>query len=560
MKRLFWIVLLALCWSAALLLAGCQSPTPDDETFTIRLRVDGETRDIKASPNATVSDALREAGVTLGDRDRVNPPTFSRLAPETTITIVRVTEDTTAIQEPIPYERRTTLNDDLPAGQQKLLQAGTNGIAEITFRVTYEDDVEVSRNEIRRVVVVSPQPEVIMIGSQGDLPPVPISGTFAYVSGGNAWIARANSANRRALTVDGGLDERVFQLSRDGKRLLFTRSAAPPAASVTPGAILATPLPIPTSSGGSINTLWVVIDTGDPQSKPIQLKLANILYADFLPGDSSTILYSTAEPRPNFPGWQANNDLWRARLNSRGVLSDHRLLLPPSSGGIYGWQGTYFSLSPDGSTLAWAQADAVGILTPGEKETPAPGQLPAKLERLALVNVTPRNALDFVWVPSVAWSPDGKLLATTTHGEPVGSESPEDSPVFNLTLMPAQGGYSVDIATQTGLWAAPQFAPADLSASKPIDMKLVYLRAIQPFDSVRSRYQLVLADRDGSNSRVLYPPEDQPGIGPQIVAWSPDGQQIALVAQGNLILLDIATGITQQLTQDGSSSSPVWRP
>ena len=554
LQRLMFPVILV-----AVLLPGCQT-TPPEETLTVTLRADGQVRDLTTSPNATIADVLHEAGVTLGDLDRVNPPTVSRVEAGTTITIVRVTEETTVIQEAIPFERRTTLNEGLPVGEERLLQAGANGVAEISFRVTYEDGIEVSRTEIRRIVVTSPQPEVIMIGSQGDLPPVAVNGTLAYISSGNAWIIRRNSSSRRALTVDGGIDGRVFQLSKDGRRLLFSRTSIATVPTPTLGAALATPLLTPTASGGPFNTLWMVMDTGDPLSKPIQLKLSNILYADFAPTEPNAIFYSTAEPRPNFPGWQANNDLWLARLNNRGVIQSHKLLLEPSSGGIYGWYGTVYQVSPDGTTLAWAQADAVGVLIPGEKENPTPGQLPGKFERQTLLNLTPRSAFDFVWVPSLAWSPNGALIATTTHGEPVAGESPEDSPAFSMTILPTQGGYSVNIADRAGMWSAPQFTPSAPSADGLANMPVLFLRALQPLDSARSRYELVLADRDGSGERVLYPSEGQPGIAPQTVEWSPDGTQIALTIQGNLVILDIATGIIQQITQDGLSSSPIWRP
>jgi Tol biopolymer transport system component len=87
---------------------------------------------------------------------------------------------------------------------------------------------------------------------------------------------------------------------------------------------------------------------------------------------------------------------------------------------------------------------------------------------------------------------------------------------------------------------------------------LAYLEAVEPLDSVVSRYRLVVMDRDGSNRRVLFPGEDQPGLTPNMFVWSPDGRQIALIYQGNLVLIDVVTGLTQQLTGDGLSHSPRW--
>ena len=75
-----------------------------------------------------------------------------------------------------------------------------------------------------------------------------------------------------------------------------------------------------------------------------------------------------------------------------------------------------------------------------------------------------------------------------------------------------------------------------------------------------SGYRLAIMDRDGSNRRVIYPPEDQPGLSAQVFAWSPDGRQIALVQQGNLFLVDVVTGLAQQLTADSLSSTPQWTP
>ncbi len=572
MQRLFTLLLLA-PFVSLLALTGCGVANTDSLMVTVV--ADGSSRVVMASPAATVDDVLRQTGITLSELDQVNPPGYTRVLDGMTITVVRVTEEITVVQEVVPFERLTTLNDSLPAGESRLLQAGVNGVAEVTYRIIYQDGNEVSRSEVRRVLITPPQNEVIMVGSQGALPTVTVNGTLVYISGGNAWIMRQNSANRRPLTLDGGLDGRVFQLSPDGKRLLFTRSLTQ--ASAEQGG-LATASPQSTPAGqGPFNTLWVIFDTTDPASEPVRLDLDNILYADWVPGSERAIIYSTAEPRLSFPGWQANNDLWYAQISANGAVTRETLLLEPSSGGIYGWYGTSFAFSPDGVTIGWAQPDAVGVLLPmpsgsegdSEEITPTPEEAtyPASLldayERLTLLSFAPRNAYDFVWRPSLSWSPDGQMLATTSHGPPVGAEAPEDSPVFNLTIAPFRGGYTVDVVSQAGMWANPQFSPTVRAEDTPLEFSLAFFQAIQPLNSVVSQYRLVVMDRDGSNRRVIFPPEDKPGLRPSDTwppAWSPDGRQIALIYQGNLYLVDVVTGLAQQLTQDGLSSSPRWAP
>jgi hypothetical protein len=534
-----------------IILAACQSASV--ATFPVTLQSDGENRTLSASQESTVSDVLTEAGIVLSDLDRVNPPGYTRVQPNMHIIVVRVTDKTVIEQETIPFEKQTSLNDSLAPGDSRLLQAGTNGTAEVTYRIVYEDGVEASRTEVRRVVMVPPQSEVVMVGSQGQLQDVAIKGTLAYISGGNAWIIRDNTANRRPLTLEGGLDGRViFAFSDDGKHLLLSRLSQNASG---PEGATATPTPLPDQP---FNTLWAILDTKNPESKPIQLNLKNILYAAWLPGSNDTFVYSTGEPRSGYPGWQANNDLWRARMTNTGTVRDFKLLLQPSSGGVYGWYGTIFEFSPDGVMIGWAQADAVGILKPPADEGDA--TRPNSYESETLITFTPRNAFDFVWVPRLSWSPDGKMLLTTTHGDPVGSEFPEDSPVFNVAAASRTDGYNVTLVERAGMWAAPVFSPVGISSESNEDTLIAYLQAIDPLNSQVSLYRLVVMDRDGSNPRTLFPPEDQPGLIPQTVAWSPDGKQIALIYQGNLYLIDILTGLTQQITSDGLSSNPRWLP
>jgi len=580
MRRFLIIGLLAV-----LSLAACQRSPQGGGTVT--LVVDGTQQVIVLNQQTSVSDVLRSAGIELETTDRVNPPPFSPVEDGLIITVVRVREETAVVEETVPFRRLTQPSDGLPQGETRLLQAGENGVAEVTYRITYEDGIEVSRNEIRRIEITPPQDEIVLVGSEVELSTVTVEGALFYISGGNAWVAQQNSANRRPLTADGGLSQtRVFEPSDDGDRLLFTRSTniggvqpeeseeeGTPSPSLAEGAPPeeVAPLEEGAFSEEPFNRLWVILDVNASQTTVLPLNLENILYAEWVPGTERTIAYSTAEPRPSFPGWQANNDLWIGQITDDGRVVNRRELLGSSSGGVYGWFGSRFAFSPDGSSVAWAQPDAVGVLRgiPRGEDDPEPTtvpsseniediDLPDSYARDTLAAFAPFNPFDFVWLPSIAWSADGSTIIATTHGLPLGAEADEDSPVFNLTAFVVRNQYNADIIPRSGMWAEPRYSPMLGPNGEELEQKLAYLQAIEPLDSAVSRYQLVVIDRDGSNPRVVFPGEGQPGLRSQAFSWSPDGEQISLTYQGDLYIVDVTTGIGQRLTSDGQSASPRW--
>ena len=560
-RRLLIVAILLL----AIMLAAC---SPSDETsYAVALVVDGNQQTLVLNRQATVAEVLDRADITLEERDRVSPETFTRIEDGMVITIVRVVEEVVIERETLPFNETITRNDGLPFGETRLLQAGVNGEVEITYRVITENGAEVSRSELRRVVITPPQEQVVMVGSAGDLPSVTITGKLVYISGGNAWIMEQNSANKRPLTTDGGLDGRVFSLSEDGRRLLFSRQEVSQTAESDEenedGTPEATPQNEETSDeSAGLNELWTILDVSDQASQPLRLELENVLYAQWAPGAERSILYSTAEPRPSFPGWQANNDLWQARVSANGVVVRRERVLAPSSGGLYGWYGTTFSAQPEGDLVAWAQPDGLGTLFPVEPDDNGSSNgrdgPPDSFGRINLFEFAPANAYDFVWVPTLSWSPDGELIATTAHGQPLGEELPEDSPIYDLWIIAADGSFEVNVKPRAGMWSMPQFSPLRSTDNDQVLGWLAYLQAIEPLNSAVGRYHLVVTDRDGSNQIVLYPPDEQAGLLPQIVAWSPDASQIAFVDRGNLFIVDISSGHVQQLTGDGLSHNPRW--
>lgn len=255
--------------------------------------VDGERRVIETLA-PTVGDLLREQQIVLGDQDRVEPPDYTPIERTATVQIIRVALKTETTRAPIEFERLYTREENLPEGQVRVSKLGANGEAEIDYQVTLEDGREVSRREIARRVLRAPVNELLLIGTQGAVAPVNITGTLAYIGKGNAWIVRGSTADRRPLTTSGDLDGRVFDLSPDGKYLLFSRAVV--------GA-----------DGPALNTLWVV-DTVPFNAEPRRVPVDNALYGQWAPDGSARVAYTRGEKTGGAPGWKAYSDLNIATL------------------------------------------------------------------------------------------------------------------------------------------------------------------------------------------------------------------------------------------------------
>jgi resuscitation-promoting factor RpfB len=517
--------------AAGLLLAACAPPRLSQGDITVGVTADGVTREVSLAAGSTAEEALLAAGVTPGELDRSTPPLYTVLTDGDTVRLTRVQEIFETEQEALPFESQTVRNESLPAGETRLIQSGIPGLREITYRRLLEDGEEVSRAVVRLTVLREPQAEILMVGVQSPFAPLAIPGRLVYLAGGNAWLMEGSTTNRRPLLTSGDLDGRVFSLSPDGNWLLFTRKST-------------------RAADVEINTLWVLSLSGAMQN-PLSLRAANVVhFAGFSPLESNTVLFSTVEPRPTAPGWQANNDLQRVRFGV-GWAGTAQKVVETNSGGVYGWWGTDFAWAPNGQ-LAYARPDGVGLVDL-ERGTLSP-----------LLEITLyQTGGDWAWIPGLAWGADSRSLFVVTHAPPPGLVAPEESPYFDLSGVSLVNGAAARMVQQAGMFAYPAASPLR-RAGEERGYQLAYLQAIFPAQSETSRYRLAVMDRDGSNRRLLFPPPDSPGLDPQTPVWSPQplasgSDFLAVVYQGNLWLVDEAGGQAYQVTGDGLIARVDWK-
>ena len=519
--------LLPLLFIFTLLITSCRSPQVGEQ-ITVTIKVDGAVKKVNVPAGSTVTQAFQAAGIAPGKSDRSEPPFYAVLSNNDEIKLTRVEEVFETEQSTVPFERQIVRNETLPEGETRLVQAGVNGQVEITYRRILEDKVEISKSAVKTVVLTEALPEIVMVGAQSSFTPLNIPGTIAYLASGNAWIMEGSTANRRVIVSTGDLDGRIFKLSPNGEYLIFTRKSKK-------------------SASEEINTLWVV-RTKNLEPKPIWLQASNVIhFAEWIPGTNS-VAYSTVEPRSTAPGWQANNDLYRVSVTG----GSPRKMLESNSGGVYGWWGMSFAYSADG-VLAYSRPDGIGTVDQDG------GYLKP------LLDITPLNTHgDWAWIPPITWGADGNTLYYVAHAPAPAPIVSEESPFFDLSATSFANQATVSLIDSTGMFAYLAASPSkwDVRAK---NYQIAYLQSIFIEQSETSRYRLMIMDRDGSNSKALFPPKDSSGIEPQTPVWAPDaldgqtGDFISVTYQGNLWLIDSGSGTAFQVTGDGLIGAIDWK-
>lgn len=517
-------------------LVACEPQIATEDNLLISIIADGRERTFVLSQSMTVDEFLSQSdiNITLSNTDRLSPPRFTQLTDGMKVTIVRVTETSECERVEIPFQREIVQNEGLAPEEERLIRVGQNGVQEVCYRTIYEDGVAQNRiPDSQPTVLTPPLNEVVIVGIRTQVEPLPLVGTLLYINNKNAWVIKGNTTAKRPLTTAGNLDSLVLAASSDGRYAIYTAKTS--------------------TEESFLNQLWLIETSGN--NAPLELAATNVIHAEWVPQTQDTISYSTGEPQAIFPFWRALNNWWSMQIDLRtGRSLNIRNVVPESSGGLLGWWGTVFRWSPSGERLGWVRADSSGIVTPRGELQPI-AQYPFF-----------RTTQNWSWRADLSWSFDGQLLATTIHGAPVGNEPPETSPAFDTVVYDVSGTFQALVAPTAGMWSSPKFSPpVNNPNSEFAHGYLAYLKAREPYNSINGEYDLIVADRDGSNARVIFPRANQAGITtkdfgitPQDFTWSPDANYLAVIYQGNLWVIDVISGASYQMTFDGQSEHPVW--
>ncbi len=123
-----------------------------ERAFPVYLAADGSKSTVYTT-SASVRDVLKLASLDLSEKDRVDPALDSTVEPGCEIRVIRVAEETIKEQFPIPEGSERKSDSSMIKGEQRIVQEGAPGEGERLIRVVYEDGKEVSRSTVQEQVL-----------------------------------------------------------------------------------------------------------------------------------------------------------------------------------------------------------------------------------------------------------------------------------------------------------------------------------------------------------------------------------------------------------------------
>ncbi|XOQ43147.1 MAG: G5 domain-containing protein [Clostridium sp.] len=133
--------------------------------YQIKVFADGNTIDATVK-EGSVSDALRQAGVQLGEEDILSVSPDEEITQGMEIRVSRVTYKEVTETREIPYETITQTDSSLAAGTEKIKTAGKNGVEKVLVRQKLVDGEVTETQDISSEVITQPVNEIKLLGTK----------------------------------------------------------------------------------------------------------------------------------------------------------------------------------------------------------------------------------------------------------------------------------------------------------------------------------------------------------------------------------------------------------
>lgn len=129
------------------------------------LNIDGNI-EIITTTKKTVREAFDEAGVELGEADRVETSSDSVVEPDMNVNVYRVQSHVITVDTEIPFESKEISDASLEKGKNRVKTKGVNGLKRTVYEITTENGREVKRTVLSETTVKNPTAQVVAVGTK----------------------------------------------------------------------------------------------------------------------------------------------------------------------------------------------------------------------------------------------------------------------------------------------------------------------------------------------------------------------------------------------------------
>lgn len=218
--------------------------------YHIHITADGVAQSLLIG-EGTVSDALAQANVTLGENDEVVPALDEVLYDNLDITVYRVTYTERTVNEKIAFAKKTVKSASMYKGESAVTQEGVNGEKSVTYRDKIVDGAYASSEVVSETVLTQAVPQITTVGTKQK--------AIAVASLRNGGTPISQLTQPASLKIENGAPTEYKQVIT-GKAAAYTAAPGSKTASgrtVKPGYVAVNPNQIPYGS-----ELWIVSTDG----------------------------------------------------------------------------------------------------------------------------------------------------------------------------------------------------------------------------------------------------------------------------------------------------------
>lgn len=131
----------------------------------VNITADGETKEV-ATKTTTVQALLDEQKITLGADDEVSEKLDTKLADGMKITVKRVEYKEETVKETIDYGFKEEYSDSMAQGTSEVTRSGVEGEREVTYKIKYVDGKEDSKEKLSEKVTKEAVDQITTYGTK----------------------------------------------------------------------------------------------------------------------------------------------------------------------------------------------------------------------------------------------------------------------------------------------------------------------------------------------------------------------------------------------------------